>query len=117
MTHITRSFASDGNRYEIDRGPCSYANGFCQIDTDQDAGWYGTWTSPERRIIATYAEGDIIVEKAEDDYEYRKALVNHLTSHSHVNPNRPHAMIDIGLTRSAEFREMFVSLGLASYIY
>ena len=37
------------DRYEFDCGPCSYANGFAQVDTRQDAPYYG---SGARRLSA-----------------------------------------------------------------
>lgn len=37
-----RTFAP-GERYDFDFGECSYANGWAQIDTRQDASYYGTW--------------------------------------------------------------------------
>ena len=40
---ITRDFRPLSDRYSIDCGRCSYANGFAQIDTKQDAVWFGTW--------------------------------------------------------------------------
>ena len=106
---ITRAFAEDGTRYEIDFDACSYDKGFCQIDTPQDAAWFGVWTNPFERVIASYAEGDITVQHAETDAEYREALVRCLTFHP--------AKIDLGLSRRAEMRARFDSLGLASYCH
>jgi hypothetical protein len=113
----TRTFAEDGNRYEIDNGVCNSASGFCQIDTSQDASYFGIWTSPSQRAVCSFMEGDITVEKATTDAEYREILVNCLTSHRHNNEAHPHAMIDLGISRRDEFRDAFVTLGMASYIY
>ncbi len=114
---ITRTFAEDGTRYEIDSGVCNSATGFCQIDTDQDASYFGIWTSPTRRVVCSFMEGDITVKEASTDAEYREVLVNCLTSHRHRNEARPHAMIDLGIAGRDDFRDAFVSLGLASYAY
>ena len=38
---ITRDFRPLSDRYSFDCGPCSYANGFAQIDTKQDAPCFG----------------------------------------------------------------------------
>jgi hypothetical protein len=113
----TRTFAEDGTRYEIDNGVCNTDNGFCQVDTDQDASYFGIWTSPERRVVCSFMEGDITVNKATTDAEYREVLVNCLTAYKHRNEARPHAMIDLGISRRDEFRDAFVTLGMASYIY
>ena len=117
MSIITRAFAEDGSRYEIDLGVCSYFNGFCQIDTNEDASWFGLWTNPEQMVVASYIEGDIAVERGENPADYRAALVRTLLSYGHSNPDRKHAMIDLGISRRAEFRDRFTELGLASYLY
>ena len=56
---ITRDFKPMSDRYGFDFGPCSNANGFAQIDTRQDASYYGTWCSPAARTIVNYCEGDV----------------------------------------------------------
>ena len=38
-----RDFKPLSDRYSFDVGACSYANGFAQIDTRQDAAHFGTW--------------------------------------------------------------------------
>ena len=53
---ITRDFRPLSDRYSFDCGPCSYANGFAQIDTKQDAPWYGGWSSPTQRTIVNFCE-------------------------------------------------------------
>lgn len=46
------------DRYLYDFGLCSIKNGFAQIDTGQDASYFGTWANPEKLIIFNYCEGD-----------------------------------------------------------
>ena len=58
------------DRYVYDFGPCSYANGFAQIDTKQDASYFGTWCSPSKRAIVSYCEGDVTTQIAETDKEF-----------------------------------------------
>ena len=48
---ITRDFRPLSDRYSFDCGPCSYANGFAQIDTRQDGAHFGYWCSPAARIL------------------------------------------------------------------
>jgi hypothetical protein len=52
-------FKDDCDRYHFDFGECSYENGFCQIDTTQDASYYGNWINLTDRKAVTYAEGDV----------------------------------------------------------
>ena len=63
-----------GNRYQFDEGLCRPAAGWAQVDTRQDASYYGIWTNPKTRQILTFCEGDIIVETAENDDEYIEAV-------------------------------------------
>jgi hypothetical protein len=46
------------DRYVYDFGLCSSKNGFAQIDTSQDASYFGTWANPKKLIIFNYCEGD-----------------------------------------------------------
>ena len=70
----TTSFHPGADRYELDFGPCSYARGFAQVDTAQDAWYFGTWTNPDTRRIVSFAEGDLTIRDAESDEEYTAAL-------------------------------------------
>ena len=66
----TRDFRPLSDRYSFDCGPCSYANGFAQIDTRQDASYYGSWASPTRRTIVNFCEGDVTTTVCESDEEF-----------------------------------------------
>lgn len=48
-----------GNRYKFDTGECSAANGWAQLDTRQDAWYFGMWAHPVELKIVIYAEGDL----------------------------------------------------------
>ena len=50
---ITREFAA-ADRYTYDFGLCSYENGWAQVDTAQDASYFGTWANPTRLMIFSY---------------------------------------------------------------
>jgi hypothetical protein len=60
---ITREFAP-ADRYLYDFGLCSTANGWAQIDTAQDASYFGTWANPTRLLILNYCEGDTTLKEA-----------------------------------------------------
>ena len=70
-----RKFAQS-DRYTYDFGVCSAEKGYCQVDTSQDAAYFGIWTNPHERKIVTYCEGDLIIETAENDKEYVEAIQN-----------------------------------------
>jgi len=60
----------DGNRYAFDFGCCSAKHGWAQVDTGQDAWYFGTWAHPTRLQIVCYAEGDVSVQTADSPEEF-----------------------------------------------
>jgi hypothetical protein len=56
-------------RYHFDFNECSSANGYAQVDTRQDASYYGNWVNPSQRKFVTFAEGDITRITFDDDAE------------------------------------------------
>jgi hypothetical protein len=56
---LVRSFVDDTTRYDYDLGECSIANGWAQVDTSQDASYYGAWINPVKREFLRFAEGDV----------------------------------------------------------
>lgn len=71
---IKRGFEIMSDRYKYDFGVMTYGNGWAQVDTTQDASYYGTWTNPERREIFNYCEGDTCLTVCDTDAEYVQAL-------------------------------------------
>lgn len=106
-----------GSAYGVDRYPfdckiCTYEKGWAQVDTRQDASYYGTWTNPERREIFNYCEGDTYLTKCDTDEEYVKAVSEM------VEWNKKSGYwlgIDPGF--NPEMREKFVSLGLEELLH
>ena len=47
------------DRYRFDFGECSPSKGFAQVDTSQDAPYFGTWANPTTLQIVSYTEGDV----------------------------------------------------------
>jgi hypothetical protein len=68
------SFHPNGERYELDFGECSHRKGFAQIDTRQDAWYYGTWANPETLRIVQFAEGDLSVMDFDSPEEFTTYL-------------------------------------------
>jgi hypothetical protein len=60
---------SPADRYLYDFGTCSTRNGWAQIDTRQDAHYFGQWINPQRRQIFSYAEGDTCLTTCDNDAE------------------------------------------------
>ncbi len=62
------------DRYRYDFNICTPSNGFAQIDTSQDASYYGTWANPFTFVIYNYCEGDITKTICEDAKEFAAEL-------------------------------------------
>lgn len=104
---IERSFTPCADRYEFDFGRCSYANGWAQVDTDQDAAWFGTWCNPETFELLQYAEGDVVHTRCEDAIEFASEIDDFCAAYD--------ARIDPGLGEAMRVR--FVKLGMAHLLH
>jgi len=58
------------DRYTYDMGLCSLANGFSQLDTKQDASYFGTWANPTKFVIFSYCEGDCTTTTCDNAEEF-----------------------------------------------
>jgi hypothetical protein len=122
---ISHSFQPQAERYKFD-DECTYAKGWFQVDTYQDAAYFGIWTHPRKRRIVTYAEGDVTHETYDTDAEYSKAMLRTLIAYEagslarQAQPNRKllrHACIDLGLNGRFMASQRFAELGLAAYTH
>ena len=55
----TTEFLMNADRYQFDFGECSTSEGWAQLDTNQDAWYYGAWANPFDLKSVHYAEGDL----------------------------------------------------------
>ena len=49
-------------------------DGWAQVDTNQDASYYGIWTNARNRTTISYCEGDVSIERYATDEEYVQAI-------------------------------------------
>ncbi len=63
------------NRYAFDFDLCSVSKGWAQIDTRQDASYYGTWAHPKMLKIVSYCEGDTTIETASTEEEFKQIFL------------------------------------------
>lgn len=101
-------FIMAGSRYDFDSGACSVSKGFAQVDTRQDASYYGVWTNPTTFQIVCYAEGDVSRSKCESKEEYIKEI-RELCNEEYV--------IAIDTMRSEALKSKFVELGLLDLLH
>jgi hypothetical protein len=50
------------------------ADGWAQFDTAQDAPYFGKWVNPFERKLISFTEGDVCIQTAESDDEFRATL-------------------------------------------
>ena len=110
---ITREFRPLSDRYTFDRGPCSYANGFAQIDTKQDAPWFGHWCSPGARTIVGFSEGDLTTTVCETDDDF----VEQVRELARWNDEAGYGPMKIDALSHHELRQAFEKLGLADLLH
>jgi hypothetical protein len=65
--------ANAGSRYAYDCGPC---RNWQQLDTWQDASYFGVWVHPTTRRIFTYCEGDRILVTCPTPASFRAELAD-----------------------------------------
>ena len=66
----TKRFHPSTDRYAFDVGVCSTGKGWAQMDTSQDASYYGQWCNPTARKLVSFVEGDIYVTRCQTDTEF-----------------------------------------------
>lgn len=71
--HERRYFYPVG-RYEFDFKLCPAIQGWAQIDTSQDASYFGAWVNPMTLRVVTYAEGDVVDRRFDFDWELVEEL-------------------------------------------
>ena len=109
---ITREFCP-GDRYVYDFGLCSYENGWAQVDTAQDASYFGTWANPTRLMIFSYCEGDTTLKEAASPEEFTAEL-REIDAWNRAHGYGP-ARIDPGF--DPEMKASFVALGLVAMLH
>jgi len=108
----TREFVP-ADRYRYDLGPCSIKNGFAQVDTDQDAWYFGTWANPEKLVIFCYCEGDTTFQQAESADEF----VAEMRKIEQWNKEQGHRFIGVDPGFNEALAEGFRALGLGDMLH
>jgi hypothetical protein len=66
----TTGFSPMGDRYEFDFRLCTSSKGWAQLDTRQDASYYGNWINPITFEFVSHCEGDQTHIKCESKEEF-----------------------------------------------
>lgn len=60
-----------GDRYQFDFKICTAEKGWAQVDTYQDAYYFGVWVNPITLETFTFCEGDTTYIKCENENEFK----------------------------------------------
>jgi hypothetical protein len=99
------------DRYVFDE-QLSYAKGWCQMDTRQDASYFGVWVQLFTRKIATYCEGDFTIETVEDDEKFTARLMTVLKAYDPEPDAADARPTKIDVMLNADMHERAKALGL-----
>ena len=101
------------DRYVYDFKLCTPDHGFAQVDTSQDASYYGTWANPFTLRIVTYCEGDVCKQQAESAEEFVEAI----EQIKQWNEENGHRFIGIDTLCRDNITEGFNKLGLGKFLH
>ena len=86
----TQKSFCNSDRYIFDYDICNFKKGFAQIDTTEDASYFGNWVNFKSLELITYCEGDLTVIKCDD---VKKMNVEYLNIR--YDDNKKLAVIDV----------------------
>ena len=112
MMITTRLFEPDTDRYSFDFDTCAASKGWAQVDTDQDASYFGNWANPFTLQTVSYAEGDICVHKADNAKEFAEEMIRTQLWHQDYGDWR-----GIDTMCSPRIEQAFVYLGLGQLFH
>ena len=101
------------DRYIFDFRHCSIKKGFAQVDTSQDASYFGMWANPERLMIVGYAEGDVTIQTADNVNEF----VEEIRSIKKWNIENGYRFLGIDPGLNDRLAERFNDIGLSDMVY
>ncbi len=112
MTTVTRGHEIMSDRYKYDFRLCTSANGWAQIDSKQDASYYGQWANPITFKLMSYCEGDVTLTECDTEAEFIEAI------RECIRWNKE-AGYFIGIDGMCEPRiiEAFTRMGLAEFLH
>ena len=101
------------DRYKYDFGACSTRHGFAQVDTGQDASYFGTWASARKLTVVCYCEGDVTIDRHETPAEFVEAI----RGLKAWNDEGGHGFKGIDPMLSASIEDEFRKLGLGDLLH
>jgi hypothetical protein len=94
----------------FDYRKCTYAEGWVQIDTNQDGSCYRIWCHPHKRQIVSFRDGHITIIRCTDD----ETFVDEIRHIAEWNRKRGYW---IGIDAGEDQRHHYIGLGLADLLH
>jgi hypothetical protein len=110
MATITHGNAFNRSRYYYDFN----LKGFAQLDTHEDASYYGNWANVTTLEIFTYAEGDTIHIKCDTVQEFAQEIRKLVDFHNRGRDG--FYGIDPGAYHTPEIMQPWINAGLQDLI-
>lgn len=112
MSHVERSHLMMSDRYRFDVRDCKPSDGWAQLDTRQDASYYGNWVNPIKLELVSYCEGDVTRTKCTSDLDFIQTL------RECINWHKERALfIGIDPMGRPEIQSAFVQLGFGTELH
>ncbi len=111
LTHGREHAPAD--RYLYDFGACHFKKGWAQLDSEQDACYYGNWVNPLTLELFSYCEGDTTHTKCSDEADFIATVRETMAWHRDRGDTK--AAID-GMC-SEPIIEAFTCMGLAEFLH
>jgi hypothetical protein len=106
-------FHMNADRYLFDFDRCTYAKGWAQLDTPQDASYFGNWVNPTELKLCSYTEGDVTITTCTTAEEFAAEVRRACEWYAH-NDGKP-GRIDPGFGEDMKAR--FEALGLGDVLH
>jgi hypothetical protein len=101
-----------GDRYRYDFKLCTPANGWAQLDTKQDAPYFGNWINPIEFKLMSYCEGDTCLTECEDIADFAAELQVCIDWHKERE-----YFIGIDCAGNEEIKAALVQMGFAEVLH
>jgi hypothetical protein len=112
MSKITRDFATLSDRYVYDFRYCHYRDGWAQLDTRQDASYYGNWINPISLRLFSYCEGDLALTECDSETDFIATVRECVAWHRERD-----YFVGIDAMCSVPIIEAFTRMGLAEFLH
>ena len=112
MATLTRGHEIMADRYKYDFRKCTSTDGWAQLDTKQDASYFGNWVNPLTLELMSYCEGDTTHTQCESEADFIATVRECVQWHSERG-------YFIGIDGMFEPRiiEAFTRMGMAEFLH